>query len=1246
MVEMKKNIDENKKQDNEEDVSSSTLKKQNNGTNKRTTAFFEWLGSFVVKRYKLILIIALISCAAAIYPAIKLQDELKYNDAEFLPQNIESKYGNDLLEEQFPTNISRESTLIILDSTNPISSKDTMIYIQNLTETIYNHFEEQNNTAKIARIDSVLSVFEQYNASYWAGKENIEEMLYNILVSNVTSVHDQMYQLEAEFKTLWNRIAGLYTMTWWNFSRTYYYGYYCTDLFLTGPTPSIYESIYNYTNFSEGYGISQDYIDFVYDTIITTLENTSYVNDQVVSDLTFQISNTTLYQELGYPKNYTEAIYPQLENYYNNWTTTFASQFTDQNICIINGTHLSENAYNSSSIQQAYLSQNVVLSNLIQINETIFSNVDFDTFVIEKIASSIDFTDFRALAKEKLGFSNSQLNQLENNVSSLIPSLLRQNYELGIQLTHSKITEFSNNATDQLMAVILEIDPPPQTINDLPNMLSMWVLSEDGKSALITIQYDVHSFPTTSEKELALKEADAWIGELAHQLLEDLDLQKTAEVYHTGEIYIQESLTTLSENDAKKIDIIAVVLVTVILIGIFCSLVAPLVPLVSIGISIAISFALLFWIAQAMDIHYLSTLILTVISMGAGVDYCIFLYSRYHEELEKGKKKEEAVKTAVKFAGESVFHSGLTVLVGFGALIIPDFPLLRIMGISMSIGIVFSIMTALLVVPSLLMLLDKAVFWPTALQTILRPQKWFKKKKKKDDAGTSLDSPPDPCSESITEGQSYYHKRTKEANQLKEATKKEGLTLRFGRFVTRNGVIFFVISLVIFAPFVYFAVTMDTSTDFLSMLPEGFEAQEASDLLDEKMAFGNPIAVKILFYKTNASPLDPESLYQTERLCLELLKTDHVKTIRTTVRPLGSLPIPYSDPEGLSYYREIISSFIGKDNQSFFMEIYLDVSPYSKEASNFVETLPGFLNDKITSLNLTNLDGKLYTTGVAREFYEMKMVTDNAYPIVIPVVIVGVYLILFFLFGSYFTPVRLILTIGMSIVFTLALLNLVFGIGFGAVLFWLLPIMLFSILMGLGLDYDIFLVTRIKEYAELGMSDKEAIAHALEHTGTIITSCGLVMAAAFSSLLFSNLWHLRELGFAFTLSILLDATFVRLVLVPSIMVLFERVNWLGPPQLQKIQRNPIVTDIMSTLGSYYGVSVYSKPLKESLEKVVETNLNESVDKDGLLHRLISTIESSLNHTLNESVRNALNTSLVKTLSSSNHIGELQSRTSE
>jgi RND superfamily putative drug exporter len=105
--------------------------------------------------------------------------------------------------------------------------------------------------------------------------------------------------------------------------------------------------------------------------------------------------------------------------------------------------------------------------------------------------------------------------------------------------------------------------------------------------------------------------------------------------------------------------------------------------------------------------------------------------------------------------------------------------------------------------------------------------------------------------------------------------------------------------------------------------------------------------------------------------------------------------------------------------------------------------------------------------------------------------------------------------------------------------------------MGLGLDYDIFLVSRIKEYYDKGMSNKESIAHALDHTASIITSCGTVMAAAYSSLLISQLWHLRELGFAFAIAIILDATVIRLIVVPAIMVLMEKLNWIGPKRLMR-----------------------------------------------------------------------------------------------
>ena len=197
--------------------------------------------------------------------------------------------------------------------------------------------------------------------------------------------------------------------------------------------------------------------------------------------------------------------------------------------------------------------------------------------------------------------------------------------------------------------------------------------------------------------------------------------------------------------------------------------------------------------------------------------------------------------------------------------------------------------------------------------------------------------------------------------------------------------------------------------------------------------------------------------------------------------------------------------------------------------------------------------------------------------------------------------------------------------------------MLFSILMGLGLDYDIFIVTRIKEYCEAGMTDKDAIIHAMEHTATIITSCGFVMAAAFSSLMFTPLMHVSQLGFAFTLSILLDATFIRLILVPSIMVLAEKYNWTGPKRLQKIHRDPKVMAVMKVLGDNIGCEIYTKEMKESLETIVNESQNQSnascllddmmsliygfIDEEKITEPIINEMKISLDKVINTNITN-------------------------
>jgi RND superfamily putative drug exporter len=1110
-------------------------KKKNEMKNQREKKkpFFERVGILVTKRYGVILIVWLVIIAASVYPMLQLQKVLSYNELEFLPDNLEFHEGEAIFDELFPSNATG-TTIIVIQSSLPISSAGNTEYIELLTERI---FEEYNES--IYDFQSPLTVLEAYNATYWGLVSQGLVLLNDTIEDIVNNTNQEMYLAKERIEYLWEKIASLYLYTWFNFSRTYYYGVYNTTLFSSGPDLDAYQTIELMTNYTAGMNITSDYVDLVYDTVFASLPDSYEVNDTNMNILATSLVNTTLYQFLNQSEgmaiqDYIYDVYPLLTMYTDYWNLAYINEVLIPGTSIINGTVLSENLYENSTLSNAYSSQNTVLNQLRTLNDTAFVELDTQEIITSDIEDSIDLV---SIIEEFAAGLPVSVEDVVAGIEPLIPDFLDDIYELGPTPTDVDIINLTNSFVLQMLNAFILVYPPPETIDDIPSLFSKWVLSSDGKTSLILVSYD-RANKTSDEIDEMIKTCDTGIGNLAHDVLYELNMDYT-EVYHTGDQYVTNVWVTQAEEDARIIDIVTIVFVLVILLVIFTSAVAPLIPLIAIGSSILLSMAFLWFISFAMDIHFMSTLFLTVTSLGAGVDYCIFIFSRYNEERKKGIAKEPALVTAMKYAGESVFHSGLTVMVGFGALVIVNFPLLRVIGVSMIIGITMSILSAMLVVPSIIMLVGDFIWWPKFFQTLFRPNKWFKKTIIVDDEEVKVSR--------------RFDGKSKFKTRKKKEESKEKMIIRFAKFITKNGLVITIVTFLISAPLIYFTFAMETSTDFMGMLPKDFEGTIGRDILSESMDVGDPTPINLFFYNFNQSPLEYDIRYDTLILINKILIEErHVQTIRSTVSPLGLNMLdaifgPFADYS---------KSFVGIDNRSMVIEVFMDSSPYSKVTEDFVESIENKIEAIITDSELTTLEETdFYCLGYARGLYEIKKVTDNSFPIVIPVVVVGVYLVLFFLFGSYFTPIRLIITIALSIAITLGMLYLIFSLGFNVPIFWLLPLMLFSILMGLGLDYDIFLVSRIKEYYDKGMSNKEAIANALDHTASIITSCGAVMAAAYSSLLISQLWHLREIGFAFALAIILDATVIRLVVVPAIMVLLEKLNWVGPKKLMRMRHH-------------------------------------------------------------------------------------------
>lgn len=195
---------------------------------------------------------------------------------------------------------------------------------------------------------------------------------------------------------------------------------------------------------------------------------------------------------------------------------------------------------------------------------------------------------------------------------------------------------------------------------------------------------------------------------------------------------------------------------------------------------------------------------------------------------------------------------------------------------------------------------------------------------------------------------------------------------------------------------------------------------------------------------------------------------------------------------------------------------------------------------------------KSWVTGTPAVTYDLSNSVGEEFEYIILIVIVLILLLLFFVMKSYIIPLRSVLTIVMSIVWTLAITHLVFTDILGVGVVWLVPLILFVVCLGLGMDYDIFLTTRIKENAmHRKMDNDTAIQEAVIHTGSVITICGLIMGGAFGTLMLSSMPMMQEFGFALCFAILVDALIVRTYIVPAVMHLLGKWNWVGPKWLQK-----------------------------------------------------------------------------------------------
>ena len=599
------------------------------------------------------------------------------------------------------------------------------------------------------------------------------------------------------------------------------------------------------------------------------------------------------------------------------------------------------------------------------------------------------------------------------------------------------------------------------------------------------------------------------------------DMQKDGgyadvKVYVTGSSAMSVDSASASNDDLNNIDKVTIALVLIILGLYFRSFLTPFVPLAIIGVAVVVSMGFMGVISTQIDIYYLVMTFMVVIMLGAGTDYCVFMLSRYAEERSRGAEVKDSVKTAVEHAGKSIASSGFTAMIGFGSLTLVDQGIFRSIGIGTASGIIFAMLVALTLVPSVLTIAGDRVFWPRKVYR----------------SGPSMTG---------------------------------GIWRSITSRVLKHAKLVLILALLLTVPALYIFSHLELGNDFVSMMPGNVESKVGYDLLNSE--FGSGAIDRSMVVATLPSDLKDGSgnftagmLEQVESLSALLANTPGVDKVYSITRPEGAI-INYDNISSYKgaekeYYQSYMDNNTGKDGRTTLMYISYNGSPYSDQAHGTIDAI----QEKMKSYEASHTGATLLLGGGNVGSYEYEKAATDKFALVVPVVLIGIFIILVLLLRSVFTPARLVFTLLMSISWTLAAFIIVFQFWMQASITWILPIILFCVLMGLGVDYDIFLVSRIREEVLKGKNEEEAIIQAVESTGTIITLCGAVMASAFASMLLSNMLELKEFGFVLCLAIILDATLMRLVVVPSVMVLMKKYNWWMPFVKEEVAVAPIITE--------------------------------------------------------------------------------------
>lgn len=576
------------------------------------------------------------------------------------------------------------------------------------------------------------------------------------------------------------------------------------------------------------------------------------------------------------------------------------------------------------------------------------------------------------------------------------------------------------------------------------------------------------------------------------------------------------ALTRLARDSLERGERIALPVTAVLLLVIFGSVVAALLPLAIGGLSIVFALALLELLSHAMSIDAFAVNVVTVLGLGVAIDYALFIVNRYREELARARPGElarrQALSRAVQTAGRSVLFSGITVAASLAGLLVFRQPFLRSVAAGGLLVTLLASTLALVLLPAALALLGPRLE-RGRLPLLGR-----------------LAAPNGPPS-------ARWHRIA-------------SLVIR-RRIVVCVGVTVFLLLLA--TPF----RRVQPSRADVRALPASEEPRRVADAIARDFPGATLLPVSLLV-ELDGDLVDGDRLGQLWDYTERLRRVDGVARVDSLLSYAGATDREHAEDLAplLERYRARaaptprgqpgLGAILDGSGRDTLVRVIPTAQPDSPEAQRQVAALRKVAPPE---------GGRVLAFGQAAALYDFASSLRTRAPWMLGTVVVAMFVVLFFAFRSVVLPVKAMLMTALSLTASFGAIVFVFQDGrlqhlLGYTVLGTtdatLPVVLFAVVFGLSMDYEVLILGRVRESYERTGSNARAVVEGLARTGRLVTSAALVMVVVFSAFAAAPVVYVKALGLGMALAVALDATVVRMLLVPSTMALLGRLNWWRP----------------------------------------------------------------------------------------------------